>query len=132
MMQLFYSSESLFIQMKEKQHQFIVALINNEPIAFASYGEMGEAGVYKLHKIYVQPALQGKSVGKRIIDYILKHIETYKGTALELNVNRNNAAKQFYEKLGFSVVREEDIDIGNGYYMNDYVMRKTLLVSELP
>ena len=33
---------------------------------------------------------------------------------------------RFYEKLGFSVVGEEDIDIGQGYFMNDFVMEKKL------
>jgi ribosomal protein S18 acetylase RimI-like enzyme len=41
---------------------------------------------------------------------------------LDLNVNRNNQAKHFYEKIGFNVIREEDIPIGP-YWMNDYVMR---------
>ena len=34
--------------------------------------------------------------------------------------------KEFYEKLGFTVIKEEDIDIGNGYLMNDYVMEKKI------
>jgi len=41
-------------------------------------------------------------------------------------VNRQNNAKNFYEKLGFVVIKEEDIDIGNGYFMNDYVMEMML------
>jgi hypothetical protein len=40
-------------------------------------------------------------------------------------VNRYNNAKSFYEKMGFAIVREEDIPIGP-YWMNDYVMRKAL------
>jgi hypothetical protein len=37
-------------------------------------------------------------------------------------VNRYNKARQFYEKMGFVVIGEEDIDIGNNYLMNDYIM----------
>ncbi|MGZ8545109.1 MAG: GNAT family N-acetyltransferase, partial [Flavisolibacter sp.] len=47
-------------------------------------------------------------------------------TVLRLNVNRNNSARSFYEKLGFEMIGEEDIDIGNGYFMNDYVMEKKI------
>jgi diamine N-acetyltransferase len=43
---------------------------------------------------------------------------------LDLNVNRHNPAKSFYEKIGFTVLREEDVPIGP-YWMNDYVMRFT-------
>ena len=127
MMELFYHPASLTSQMTEKGHQFIIALHHGKAIAFASYSSANETGIYKLHKIYVDPSMQGHGVGRRMIDYILSELISMKAGALELNVNRNNKAKFFYEKLGFSVVREEDIDIGNGYYMNDYVMRKMLI-----
>jgi ribosomal protein S18 acetylase RimI-like enzyme len=42
--------------------------------------------------------------------------------ALLLNVNKNNNAQYFYNKLGFIISKEEVIDIGNGYVMDDYVM----------
>ncbi len=45
---------------------------------------------------------------------------------LLLNVNRCNKARNFYEARGFQVIAEEDIDIGNGYLMNDYLMQKDL------
>jgi hypothetical protein len=35
-------------------------------------------------------------------------------------------AVQVYKKLGFHVIREEMNDIGNGYYMDDYVLRMDL------
>ena len=78
--------------------------------------------LYKLHKIYALPDQQGKGIGKFIINYISGEIKPIGATALQLNVNRYNKAKGFYEKLGFKVIGEEDIDIGNGYLMNDYIM----------
>jgi hypothetical protein len=39
-----------------------------------------------------------------------------------LNGNKYNKAKFFYEKLGFIITKEEVIDIGNNYIMDDYVM----------
>jgi len=42
--------------------------------------------------------------------------------AVVLNVNRFNPAVSFYEKYGFKIIKEEVIDIGNGYVMDDYVM----------
>src|SRR5688572_5010298 len=86
MMELFYSPASLEMQMNEKLHQFIIARLKNEPVAFASYAATDEAGVYKLHKIYVHPTAQGKSIGKSIIDFIINELKSEKATALELNV----------------------------------------------
>ena len=45
---------------------------------------------------------------------------------MELNVNRFNPAKRFYERHGFQVVRDEVIAIGNGYVMDDHVMQRAL------
>ncbi len=44
----------------------------------------------------------------------------------QLNVNRKNIANRFCERNGFIVINEEDTGIGDGYYMNDYVMEKNL------
>ena len=41
---------------------------------------------------------------------------------MELNVNRGNKALLFYERMGMRKLREGDFPIGNGYYMNDYIM----------
>ena len=41
---------------------------------------------------------------------------------MELNVNRSNRAKGFYERMGMRVVREGDFPIGGGFFMNDYIM----------
>ena len=124
MMNMMYSETSLLKQMKE-DHEFIIVDDGKEPVGFASFGLTGP-GVYKLHKIYVLPSRQGKGTGRFVINELLKAIARKGGSSLELNVNRNNKAKEFYEKLGFAVLREEDIDIGGGYFMNHYVMEKKL------
>jgi hypothetical protein len=43
-----------------------------------------------------------------------------------LNVNRFNKAVQFYQYLEFTIIKEENIDIGDGYLMEDYVMEQKL------
>jgi len=126
MLQLFYSPLSLRHQMLEDKQQFLLVEEEEEPIGFASWGASAEAGVYKLHKLYVLPGRQGKGLGKTILDFIYEDIRPLGARALRLNVNRYNKARQFYEKMGFSVIREEDVDIGNNYFMNDFVMEKQM------
>lgn len=41
---------------------------------------------------------------------------------MELNVNRSNRARGFYERMGMKKLREGDFPIGEGYFMNDYIM----------
>jgi diamine N-acetyltransferase len=126
MMNLFYSDASLRQQITSQQHQFVVASIDSTPVGFASYNLIDNNGTYKLQKLYVNPSIQGRGLGKALIDYIVTDIKRENAACLQLNVNRHNKAKSFYEKLGFSVIREEDIDIGNEFWMNDYVMEKKL------
>jgi ribosomal protein S18 acetylase RimI-like enzyme len=124
MLEMMYSEASLLKQMNEGC-QFIIAYDINEPVGFASSQET-EPSLFKLHKIYVLASQQGKGTGKFIIEYLLNDIRQKGGSALQLQVNRHNKARNFYEKLGFVTIQEADFDIGNGYFMNDYVMEKKL------
>ena len=124
MMNMMYSEQAITEQMR-RDHQFIVVYNAGIPVGFAAYGEV-EPSIYKLFKIYVLHSQQGKGTGKFVIEQIIDSIKPKGASVLRLNVNRYNKAKLFYEKLGFTVVRSEDIDIGSGYFMNDYVMEKTL------
>jgi GNAT superfamily N-acetyltransferase len=126
MLNLFYSPASLRHQMLEDKQNFLVVEEDEEPIGFASWSRAAEPGVYRLHKIYVLSGMQGKGLGKAILDFIFEDIAPQGARVLQLNVNRNNKARRFYEKMGFAVIREEDIDIGNNYFMNDYVMELPL------
>jgi len=127
MLHMLYSPESLQDQMENKQHSFLlVEDLDDEPVAFASFSPIEIPGVYKLHKIYVLASQQGQGLGKSIIDFVIHEINADGAKALRLNVNRNNKARIFYERLGFKVIYEEDIDIGNGYFMNDFIMELEL------
>lgn len=124
MMKFLYSENALEKQMQEG-HQFIIVYNNAIPVGFASYSEI-EPRIYKLHKIYLLTNQQGRGTGRFTIDQVIADIEHKAATVLRLNVNRHNKAKYFYEKLGFAVVKEEKIDIGSGYFMDDYVLEKNL------
>ena len=126
MLKLFYQPSSLVKQMLELKHSFILVEEEEEPLGFASFSPLPENGAYRIHKLYILPGKQGKGLGKAMIDYIQEAIQPLGASVLRVNVYRKNAAKVFYERLGFSVISEEDIDIGNGYFMNDYVMEKKI------
>ena len=126
MLNMFYSPESLKKQMLEDHHHFLVAELDEEPVGFASFGQIDESTVFKLHKLYVMPQLQSQGVGKALVESVFEEIKELGGNELHLNVNRNNNALKFYQRMGFDILREEDINIGSGYFMNDYVLGKKL------
>lgn len=120
MLDMMYSPASLQKQM-EDGCAFIIVHDTDTPVAFAAYHEP-KPQIFKLDKIYILPSQQGKGTGKFIINYITTEIKKLGAKALQLQVNRHNNAKNFYEKLGFTIIDTADFDIGNGYFMNDYVM----------
>ncbi|MGN6194242.1 MAG: GNAT family N-acetyltransferase [Ginsengibacter sp.] len=126
MLEKIYSLSSLQHQFSVLKHQFVLAFDNLVPVGFASFSAHKNSSVFHLNKIYVLPGLQGKNIGKQILHYVISEIKKSGATALQLNVNRHNRALHFYEKQGFKIIREEDIDIGSGYFMNDYVMELTI------
>jgi GNAT superfamily N-acetyltransferase len=81
--------------------------------------------VYKLQKLYLLPDLQGKGLGRALINAVEEKVLEEGGNVVELNVNRYNPARAFYEHLGFAFYKEEDIPIGE-FWMNDFIMRKDL------
>lgn len=126
MLNKIYSVENISAQLAQGTQTYLLLIEDGKPVAFAGYSPREEdPEIYKLHKLYCLPETQGKGYGKVLINEVVqKTIEAGKH-ALDLNVNRHNKAKNFYEKMGFSVAYEEDIPIGP-YWMNDYVMRKEL------
>ena len=77
----------------------------------------------KLHKLYLRPLAKQKGIGSFMIDQISLQARSLGLTSIYLNVNKLNSAVEFYPKKGFIVEREMVLDIGNGYVMDDYVMR---------
>jgi diamine N-acetyltransferase len=126
MLQLIYSEDALLAQI-EKGHQFIIAWGNDTPIGFASYSVKNETEntTYRLHKIYVLPNTPIKGIGSTLLTYVCEASSKQGATMLELNVNKYNNAIEFYTKKGFTILKEEVIDIGEGYVMDDYVMGKS-------
>lgn len=126
MLHMMYDETSLQQQM-ESGHVFLLAEVDGVPGGFASY-ELNYRNnlVCKLHKIYILPSMQGKSVGKALLHEVAKIAREAGMQQVWLNVNRENKATGFYERFGFKKTGEEDIDIGNGYFMNDTIMQMNL------
>lgn len=129
MLELFYSDTALQKQIQDGQ-QFIIAYEELIPLGFASYSSksLQEPAVFRLHKLYIDPGQQGRGIGRMLLDFIIEDIIPRAATDLELNVKRDNKAVGFYQKHGFVILREEDIDIGNGYFMRDYIMNLSIQV----
>lgn len=128
MMDWMYSIPNLMKQV-EDGHVYYMALRESLPVGYVSVQPEGisEDGrqLFHLQKIYVMPSEQGRGLGRLLFEKAVSHVLSEASgnpSALELNVNRNNPSIGFYEHLGMKIRRQGDFPIGNGFYMNDYIM----------
>ena len=125
MLGAFYNDTALKESVSQKRHHFVLANEGNQTLGFASFEwNYDHQKQTKIHKIYILPSAQGKGVGKILIDYIATEARKQGSLTLCLNVNRFNKAITFYEKMGFSIISEVNIELEYGYLMEDYVMER--------
>lgn len=121
MMEMMYSTQSLTQQMNEG-HCYIIAEDEEGEQGYLSYQTNIAEGYTKIHKIYVLPTAQGKGIGSKLIEYAKRKAIQADNKSLKLNVNRFNKAIDFYKTIGFTIAGTEDIDIGNNFLMEDFIL----------
>ena len=128
MMDWMYSPENIRKQMEEEAHVYFIAYEGDEPCGYVSVQQQ-EENVFHLQKIYVLPHFQGAHCGSFLFREAVRYIKEVhpEPCLMELNVNRDNKALLFYERMGMRKLREGDFPIGNGYYMNDYMNSKVTI-----
>lgn len=127
MLNWMYSTAALSASINDPNQSFWLFEDDGKHLGFAGIEHQYKGKkATKLHKIYVLPDAQGKQVGKQLLQKVFDEARSAGSVDLLLNVNRYNNATDFYKHFGFSIIREENIDIGNGYLMEDYVMSSPL------
>lgn len=117
-----YNHQSLLEQMQEKKHLFYFVVLEDKTLGFVSVNEVSP-GAWFLNKFYIDQNQAAKGIGTVAFEAVLKQHHIKK---IELTVNRQNyKAINFYFKNGFKIKEVADFDIGNGYFMNDFVMVRT-------
>ena len=87
----------------------------------------------KLHKCYLLTAYQGKGLGSMMLQKAKSMAREAGYKHLRLNVNRQNAkAIKAYVRNDFKTIETVDNPIGNGFFMNDYVMEPSVLDHRRP
>ena len=111
----------------------ITRQIREEGYAYYLIGEVGYLSIQKrpdalfLSKLYLLAAYRGRGLGRRAVEFIADKAEKMHRDTIELTVNKHNAtAIAAYEGMGFERCEAVVADIGGGFVMDDYVMRKRL------
>lgn len=125
MLETFYNLSALEQTMATGQ-DFHIAVEGTVATGFIGIQAFAERDELKLHKFYVSPQFQGKGIGNVLFEKAISEARKFNCSRFFLNVNRFNKAIQYYETKGMRICKQEDIAIGNGYLMEDYVMELML------
>ncbi len=120
-----YSKDNINVSDKENDILYFVALDDNNLVGFVALYRIGP-NLYHLSKIFVKSLKQNQGIGtmlfKAILGYFNNKYVKNTNVILELSLNCNNKTKNFYKSLGMVKVRDDDLDIGNGFILQQDVM----------
>ncbi len=133
MLNTMYSQATLKQQITEEGHHYFLVSNEGTTVGFAAVSPVtyhnipgNYKRIFKLHKLYVLPSAHKTGAGRKLMEAVFDFIRSQNGDYLVLNVNRKNAAVEYYVKKGFEIIEAGDFDIGCGFFMNDYIMGKSL------
>lgn len=120
MLNKMYSENNLREQIQTQQQKFYLITAKNSSIGFVSVSET-KIGEWMLNKFYILKKFRAAGIGTLAFHQLLNEIPN--NTLVRLTVNRQNFKSiNFYFKNGFQIEKIADFDIGNGYFMNDFIM----------
>jgi len=123
-----YSPDAIRAQLQAGEAWWVKLEVRGELCGFASYERGTEAQAMKLDKLYVHQLARGKGYGAALIDHVAKAARQQGMDKLYLQVNKyNRGSVAAYLRLGFAVAKTVKVDIGSGFFMDDYVMSRSLV-----
>ena len=127
MMEMMYAAEVMDREFDEGI-KFYGVFDGKNVVGYLIWGHYdGAPQTAKLHKCYLLTAYQGKGIGSMMLKTAQSMAREAGYKHLRLNVNRQNAkAIKAYVRNGFKTIETVDNPIGNGFFMNDYVMESDL------
>jgi len=121
MLEHFQCYDVMCRQVKEDGYEYFFLAYNNINVGYTAFIR-DESSVF-LSKIYILEEYRGKKIAKVAIQYMIDLCRKNGLSKIWLTVNRLNLNTiMVYQKIGFKIVSEQKKDIGNGFYMDDYIM----------
>jgi diamine N-acetyltransferase len=122
-----YSIETLLSEIDEGI-KFYLLYVDDAPVGFASFGPTKIESEMKLHKLYILPGYHSRGLGRALLGYIEERAQLIGAATIVLAVNkRNERAIRAYTRYGFKIRESILVDIGEGFFMDDFLMAKEIL-----
>ena len=124
MLNLLYSERALRDQLfpkgiTVKKQDYYLINFQDTSVGFLSTHRENKGECF-INKFYIDQTNAAKGIGTLVFEKLQELIKPKK---IRLTVNRKNYKSiNFYFKLGFKIESIVDIDIGNNFVMNDFIM----------
>ena len=129
-----YSYFAVYDDVVQNIVQNVVQTVIQKPVGYLAL-QPHENELF-ISKLYVQKRYRNRGIATEMIRFSLTFAKEnmrlskrnrddpdYEKPSLRLTVNKGNLGSiAFYKKAGFEISEEIVTDIGDGYYMDDYVM----------
>jgi len=102
-------SKRLAELMRRNDHVYLVASIDDAMVGILEASQQSVGGVFRamsllhIHSVFVDPDQRRQGIGRQLIDAALRWGRARGCTLVELNVLRNNPARELYSAMGFDV-----------------------------
>lgn len=127
MLEKFQSEKAVTEQLAGGYEYFTVSHDNQLAGYMAIIPDEEKASVM-LSKIYVKKSARGHGLGKKMLKFVEDICRQRNFNIIWLTVNKNNKDSiAWYSRMGFVIAEPIVQDIGNGFVMDDFLMKKKLL-----
>jgi diamine N-acetyltransferase len=125
MVSRFQSSEAMAQQMRDGYEYFMTER-DGRSIGYCAVQPQAAQGSLYLSKLYLLRDCRGAGTGRVCMEFIEQLARRRGLNLLWLTVNKGNPAVKAYERLGFRIAADLMMDIGGGFFMDDFRMEKQL------
>ncbi len=120
MVDKFQSEPAMTRQIAEGYFYRLICL-DGVPVGYTGYHP--EENRLFLSKLYLRKSCRKKGLARKALEFLCEVCRERGLKTVYLTVNRHNDDTiAVYKHLGFVTVKEQKADIGNGFYMDDYIM----------
>lgn len=127
MMEMMYAPRVMADELAQG-FNFVLLKADNVPagyLVWSPYPDVPRCA--KLHKLYLLREFHRQGIGSAMLQEAILQAKAAGFTRLRLNVNKHNTqAERAYLRNGFKHIESVKIDIGSGFFMDDFVMEKEL------
>ena len=123
MISKFQSKNAIKNQIDNENYEYFFIVFDDQIVGYS--GIKKENNSLFLSKLYIKKEFRGKGIGSLVLSKLIDCARHSNLLKIKLTVNKNNSqAIKAYLKNDFTIVDEVCADIGNGFFMDDYIMER--------